>query len=744
MTAVEFVPFGAPARAALRRAITAGRAGDPLAPVTVAVPSNYAGLALRRTLARDGLVNVRFAVLDRAAELLGAPALAAEGRSPLTPALRAEALRCALDEEPGPFAAVANHPATERALDATFRDLRELDDAGLDRLAGQGSRAAAVVALYRAYRAQTARYYDPADIADAAAQAVAAGHAALADLGRLVVYLPRRLGPAQVRFVRALGDRGLATVILGLTGDRECDGLAASMASQLTGAPPAIPEVAKPHAASVVVAPDIEEEVRTAIRGLLAALERGEPAGRCAILFPSAENYAGVVHEQLRAAGIPFNGPATRRLADTVAGRHLLRLLALRDDGLRRDDVMAWLAAAPVRAKDGRMVPAARWDALSRDAAVVSGLSQWQSRLARFAEDLDAKAAAAEADGQAWLAERNRRDAGFARDLAAFVTDLDAALDPGARAGWSEFASWARDLQHTYLGPASRLAFDDPAEREAAEAVESALEGLAALDSLGRRAELALFRRTLEQVLDVPAGREGSFGAGVFVAEVPAAGGLEFDRLFLLGMVEGQFPARPRDDPLLPEAARAPLGDALPSHDRVLDQHRDYLAVLAGAREAVLSYPQADLRGQRKNMPSRWLLDTASALEGRRILTADFARLKPNEWLTRVASFEWALGHAGVLATAQELRLRRLARPEGDALRAAVLSDPRLAAGLEAGRLRGGEELTRWDGYIGEHPELAPGAVRPASPTTLEQWARCPMQYFLRHVLRVSEFARPE
>ena len=91
------------------------------------VPSAYAGLSLRRALAgragTPGLVNVRFLPLNRVAELLGAPALAQPDRRPLTPALRAAAVRAALADEPGVFGPVATHGATERAIAATLRDL---------------------------------------------------------------------------------------------------------------------------------------------------------------------------------------------------------------------------------------------------------------------------------------------------------------------------------------------------------------------------------------------------------------------------------------------------------------------------------------------------------------------------------------------------------------------------------------------------------------------------------------------
>ena len=57
------------------------KGGDPLAPVTVVVSSNHVGLATRRSLARTGYANVRFGVMGRLVEPLGAPSLSAAGQS---------------------------------------------------------------------------------------------------------------------------------------------------------------------------------------------------------------------------------------------------------------------------------------------------------------------------------------------------------------------------------------------------------------------------------------------------------------------------------------------------------------------------------------------------------------------------------------------------------------------------------------------------------------------------------------
>ena len=118
-------PLGTRARERLLSLLDSLKCGDPLAPVSVVVPSTYAGLDLRHDLGRHGTANVHFIVLARLAELLGAPSLAAQGRRPLTPLVEAAAVRAVASEARGPLEPVRQHPALNRTLRSTFRELRQ-------------------------------------------------------------------------------------------------------------------------------------------------------------------------------------------------------------------------------------------------------------------------------------------------------------------------------------------------------------------------------------------------------------------------------------------------------------------------------------------------------------------------------------------------------------------------------------------------------------------------------------------
>ena len=736
---------------------------DPLRPVTVVAPSNYALLSLRHRLGRSGIANVRFMVFPRLAELLGAPLLSAQGRRPLTSIINSAIVRSVASEATGMLEPLRDHPSTHLSLRHTFRQLRHATDDALDSLAAQGGLRAETVALYRLYRKRVAAFYDPEDLAEAATKAVRSGSAyGLDDLGSIVFFRVRGLTPSQTSLVEALAEDSRCTVLLGKTGDPYADASTDALAIHLR------PALGEPLTAAdsgtaqhspdshLLVAPNAHQEIRWVIRRIMQRAEAGTPFHRMAVLYRKEAPYGTLIREELALARIPVAGPNTASLADTAVGSALIGLLGMQEADFSRDNVMAWLTGSPLKPPPG-IDPASfnptLWDTISKKANVVRGAENWEQRLIQFADNQESAAREWEqAEIYESRAFRMRADAEVARQLHTFISDLIESASPAAGASWNDYSDWAKDLLDRYLAPYDSL---PPAEQRAYDRIERILDELKAADEISPNPSFDVFRRALNEALQASVGHLGSVGHGVFVAPLKLAAAMSFDVVHIVGMIEGAVPPAVRDDPLIPERDRERAGGSaagLPLQQQQKDDERyDYLAALATAPERTLSYPVADPAGQRENFPSRWLLEEASRLAEVQIFSSTLPEYSGSEWMTVIRSMRHSFETAqvSVHADGHDYNMERLQSWKSAGLRPVdhpLAAEDVLAASMRLSAARLGRRFTEWDGNLSaagtDFGEMLTG--RPLSPTSLERWAKCPFSYFLGTVLRLSAEDSPE
>ena len=698
---------------ALDDAIAAAKGAAPLAPVTVVVPTNACGVMARRALGRRrGLVAVDMVTLNRLAELLAGPSLAAEGRSPTSTPVIELAVAHVLRRAPGAFAAVAAHPSTVVALRDLHAELRVAGAVTTERLASGSRRAREAVRVSADVTARLAdRWYDEGDLYARATAIV--GNDPSATPPPIVVHLPHDLPLLAIGFLDVLSARTDVRIVLEATGDPSADRDGQGLLDALGVAPgdpgdtarrgPVVSEV-QPR--RIVTTTDADDEVRLACRLLLDAARGGIPFERMAVLWPAHRPYARLVEHHLTAAEIRWNGRPGTALAERLVCRLLLDLLDLDHRGLRRRELFSLLADVPARDADGRLLRTASWERVSREAGIARE-ADWETRLAAY--------------------EHDERWGTAATELGGYVAELRAQLGPAeATRRWWDWADWCDEQLVRWLGRRTLDRLPEP-EYRAWEALTAALDRLRHLDPVGSPVTRREFGTTLAAELDATLPRQGRVGDGVTVGSLGGAVGLDLDVAVVLGAAEGTMPPAPAPDPLLSDRERREAG--LTTSDRRAERMLQRLRALTATADVTVTIPRGDLRATVERPPSRWLADALTRVPSR-----------------QVASHTEGLTTTGFPASPAEHRLRHhLAHVRGGRSLAELAErtgDRVLGRGLALLSARRSSILTVYDGDLSS--VALDVFARPIAPTRLEAWTACPHAFFMRDLLGVRPIDEPD
>jgi ATP-dependent helicase/nuclease subunit B len=771
-------------------------------PLVLLVPSRAAGLELPRRLASTGraVAGLYPMTLMDLARAVAEPVLLGRGLQPWDTGHDALLAARLLDGPHGlrldpqmPRAPVA------RTLARTLRSLRmagALPEA-LDALAGRAAagsedsaRLHAVASLYRSFHDSVeGRFADPATLLRTARAHLA--EARWLQGGQILIVDDLELEPEERELVAALaaavpvsilrrprpprlrestlagwgGSHGVAEVAWGDT-----------VLGQVAPPPPPPglqrlrarlfePPDGEPawDGVELATAPGEAAEVRAIVRRLLREARRGVPFEQMGVLLPQPREYAPLFTDLLERLGIPFRLHPSLPLGSGRSARSLLLLLRCR--GLARAAVMEFLTFAPVPFADilgTETAPSpAQWDALSRDAGVVSGLERWIIGLRSYAESAREEAAR---ETDADRRERSLRRATDSDALLRVVELLSSTLE--ALEGEATWAEWAGRL---------RVALDQWVGRGPdRQVVADVLADLAGLASVGGRAPW----RDVEQVLEarfewerlpLDAVAQGA----VHLGALDALAGLPFRVVAVPGLVEGGYPGVLRPDPFLLDAERESLADppaAAPravagrsrqlslfpaeaaspamarletTQDRLLEARRLFHRGVSQATEAlVLSYPRADPRTGRERMPSLFFVAAAATLEGRPLGAAELAGRVTEDALE-------TLGVEDALDASERDRIR-IRENGGEAALAIAAGSAFFKHSHLASQARRSGRFTAYDGLVNRLPEDLAARLDPiraswaVSASRLATYSRCGFLYLLQYVLRLDPALEPE
>jgi len=443
-------------------------------------------------------------------------------------------------------------------------------------------------------------------------------------------------------------------------------------------------------------------------REILMAAEAGIPLHAIGVVVRESSPWSGALSRELARAGIPNFELSAESAASSALGRAVRIWWDLEERDFPREDVLdlfdlfrgAGAVDSPESARD-----------LARRAGIVRGAADWTERLRRLAE-----------------APRSETEGRAARSFAAECDRLVASAREWPRAPL-EWTAWSAEIGRRLEALFSPRAVPAP--------LVSAAEAVGALGPLGGAVERGSAAHVFFGALEEQRQASGRLGVdGVFVGSAMAARGLTFAMTIVAHLVEREFPAPGRPDPLLFDAERRALAAET---DRPVPlkvesrgaEERALFAIAAGsARDLlVLTASRRDEALTRDCLPSPFFADAERAASaGARIPTRVVEMGVPVTFGPSVSEAE-AYGRA-------------LAR-SGAATVASVFAP--LARALARQDLAHAPVWTAFEGRLGPAAREAlarhrPSALDSLSASRVARFATCPYRYFLRNVQGMREW----
>lgn len=437
------------------------------------------------------------------------------------------------------------------------------------RAAGGDARAADAYARFEAAR----RRLGCADEADRLARAVVA----MKSLGTVTLEDPVVSSRGQAEFLRALAQKADA-VFVGVPSFSEA-GPAATARAFFKGlgfaetadeAAPAPPELA------ALAGVGADGEVALVARRILRLLRSGTEAAQILGVAPNAA-YLARLHDECACVGVPVTSPRRLDVPDVPLVRTLLEVFAsLADAAMDTADRGLALLGTPYLG-----LSAGLHDRVHRRLTLAGGgnLRSWMDCTVLPEHHPARRLSLAAGELGAALSEP-REPAQFATIVARLVLD---------------FGFLASARRH-YLAAGRDDALR--ADQQAWEVLQDALDEVGEAFRDARRTAVPAG----EWLAEVTAALQGETvrldHRGVRGVHLTVAGGglPAADHVFAVGWREGVFPRRPREDPLLPDAAKARLNEGgarllLTADQAGHDQERRDRIVRAARRQLVVSWP---------------------------------------------------------------------------------------------------------------------------------------------------------
>jgi len=313
-------------------------------------------------------------------------------------------------------------------------------------------------------------------------------------------------------------------------------------------------------------------------------------------------------------------------------------------------------------------------------------------------------------------------------------------LVAGSPAGGETQAAILR-MAREFLGARARCAgrMDEFARKRLLTNVDQYLESLEE-DTTVEGLDVLAWLHSLADESQV--GGQGPTPGCLYVTNLSQGGHSGRKHTFIVGLDDRRFPGAGLQDPLLLDAERSAMslelrtaGDSL---ERKVDAFYQLIARLGG--QVTLSYSCRNLADDNEaSYPAGVVASAYRLLSGE----DSFEQERMDEWIGPPVAFAPLEEEECIDAT--EWWIWRTCVAEQGAAALGIVTDtfPHLERGRRAREMRESDLFTEFDGYVPEaalDPEVNPALEggRPISANRFQALARCPMDFFFAHVLRLK------
>ena len=477
-------------------------------------------------------------------------------------------------------------------------------------------------------------------------------------------------------------------------------------------------------------------EIRDVFRRIL---KKEMPLDDVEILATTVDPYIPMIYEISASLDIPVTFAGGIPITYTRPGRAVILYLEWQSEDFSASCLKRLLSAGLLRldsiSQEGEAPSSGRAARIIRDAAIGWGRERYLPRLKALEDSYLRKAEENRKEGEENIqwAEDSAKKVAWVRALVGKILAAIPEPDPDGTIDIKELCKETLHFVNKFCRTAS--AADVVAKTRIVDELESLSNAFSFTDNARKARE-----RLIKVIHGLSVYHSNPRPGHIHVGHYRSGGYSGRTNTFVLGFDQSRFPGPPIQDPVILDAERQKIGADLVISGELMNESSYLMAKTLGSLNGnvTLSYSCRDLREDRDIFPSSFLLGIYRLITPDRDGNYDNlirflgkpAGFIPETDLTPLTGWEWWLSRKGQ-------------KYGNDSVYPCY---PHLLDGQSAEEARDSEEFGEYDGWIPSAQTVLDPLNHDVviSSSRMEDLAKCPYAYFIRHVLGVESLEEME